>query len=77
MTQEFLSLQRGEEVSLPEHPDQYRPMFKPHREGGVDTCSGGLGFTGIELDPKLEKGDGSATTIGMVGCTAVLEIAIR
>ena len=44
-------------VTLSDHADQYRPMFKPHREGGVDTLYWWLGFTaGIELDCRSWKG---------------------
>jgi len=43
-------------VMLSEQPDRYRPMFKPHREGGVDTLSWALGFqAGIELAPRAWK----------------------
>jgi uncharacterized protein len=43
-------------VTLSDCPDQYRPMFKPHRNGGVDTLFWWLGFTaGIELDRRNWK----------------------
>jgi uncharacterized protein len=43
-------------VTLSDHADQYRPMFKPHRKGGVDTLFWWLGFTaGIELDRRSWK----------------------
>jgi uncharacterized protein len=43
-------------VTLSDCPDQYRPMFKPHRKGGVDTLFWWLGFTaGIELDRRNWK----------------------
>jgi uncharacterized protein len=43
-------------VTLSDCPDQYRPMFKPHRNGGVDTLFWWLGFTaGIGLDRRNWK----------------------
>jgi uncharacterized protein len=43
-------------ITLSEHPDRYRPMFRPHREGGADALYWWLGFTaGIELVPRSWK----------------------
>ena len=37
-------------------PDHYRPMGKPHRDGGLDLGEWGLGFiVGIELAPRPWK----------------------
>jgi uncharacterized protein len=61
-TQEHLALQAVVDhhnrlsVILSDQPDRYRPMFTPHREGGVDTLSWVLGFqAGIGLAPRAWK----------------------